>query len=79
MVAKTGDRVRFRDVTGEHRLTGVTDDGIVQYEVGDKIYTTDVSEIVHNYNEAVRDRAVELEEGFYPVALWTKVEEFDAN
>lgn len=57
MVAKTGDKVRFRDVTGEHRLTGVSNDGIVQYEVGDEIRTTDVSEIEHNYNEAARTRA----------------------
>jgi hypothetical protein len=54
---KTGDICTFRDVTGEHRLTGVSNDGIVQYEVGGKIYTTDQSEIVHNYHEAARTRA----------------------
>lgn len=57
MVTKTGDLVRFRDVTGSHRLTGVSNDGIVQYEVNGKTYTTDVSEIDHNYYEAARKRA----------------------
>lgn len=60
---KTGDLCIFRDVTGEHRLTGVVEgDGIVQYEVGDKIYTTDESEITHNYNLSARARA-SLEKG----------------
>lgn len=59
MVAKTGDRCTFRDVTGEHRLTGVSDDGIVQYEIGDRIITTDQSEITHNFNEAARGRMLD--------------------
>lgn len=67
MVVKTGDKVRFRDVSGEHRLTGVSNDGIVQYEIGDKIITTDVSEIVKNYHEDARARAEEfLTDGVHP-------------
>jgi hypothetical protein len=54
---KTGDKCTFRGVTGEHRLTGVSNDGIVQYEVGDKIYTTDESEITHNFHASARTRA----------------------
>jgi hypothetical protein len=54
---QTGDRCTFRDVTGEHKLTGVSNDGIVQYEVDGTIYTTDESEITRNYNAASRDRA----------------------
>lgn len=57
MVVKTGDKVTFRDVSGEHRLTGVSNDGIVQYEVDGEIRTTDSSEITHNYNESARTRA----------------------
>lgn len=53
---RTGDLCTFRDVTGEHRLTGAGDDGVVQYEVNGVIRTTDESEIVHNYNAAVRTR-----------------------
>lgn len=54
---KTGDLCIFRDVTGEHKLTGVAGDGVVQYEVNGKTYTTDSSEIQHNYHQASRERA----------------------
>ena len=57
MFNKTGDLCIFRDVTGEHKLTGVAEDGVVQYEVDGRIYTTDESEIVHNYHAAARTRA----------------------
>jgi hypothetical protein len=53
----SGDLCTFRDVTGEHKLTGIAPDGVVQYEVNGKIYTTDASEITHNYHEAARTRA----------------------
>ena len=54
---KTGDLCTFRDVTGEHKLTGVAGDGVVQYEVNGVIRTTDESEITHNYHAAARTRA----------------------
>lgn len=57
MVANTGDKVTFRDVSGEHRLTGVANDGVVQYEVNGELRTTDVSEITRNFNESARTRA----------------------